>query len=356
MPEFSVLAGKDIVELLDGRESEVISWVEDAYLTHDAGRTVNPDSYFLRFPDKPDARIIALPAFLGSPETPTAHAAHRAGQPADTDAADAVAGIKWISSFPANTREGLPRASAVLVLNDHRTGYPFALLESAGISAARTAASAALAATALRDRPPARIGVVGAGVIARTVCRYLAATGIELTDVVCHDLDADSAAALAGHLAERHGTAGHAVRTGSLDEALTADLVVLATTALHPYIGTEHTLRAGQTVLNISLRDLHPELLLTARNVVDDVEHCLKANTSPHLAEQLLGGDRSFIDGTLADVLRGRVTLTPDRPVVFSPFGLGVLDLAVGHRLHRRARELGRLLDVPGFFGETRRW
>ncbi|MET8129234.1 2,3-diaminopropionate biosynthesis protein SbnB [Streptomyces sp. NPDC005065] len=332
MHEFSVLAGKDIVELLDGRERDVIGWVEDAYLAHDAKHTVNPDSYFLRFPDKPDARIIALPAFLGGE--------------------DDVAGIKWISSFPANTRSGLPRASAVLVLNDYSTGYPFALLESAGISAARTAASAALAATVLGAADARTVGVVGAGVIARTICRYLAAAEIPLTDMVCHDLDDDSARALAGHLAEEHGADS---RTGSLEDALGADLVVLATTVLHPYIGTEHRLRAGQVVLNVSLRDLEPQLLLTARNVVDDVDHCLKANTSPHLAEQLLG-NRSFIDGTLADVLRGRAAPDPERPVIFSPFGLGVLDLAVGHRLFRQAREEGRLLDVPGFFGETRRW
>ncbi|MFE5511740.1 2,3-diaminopropionate biosynthesis protein SbnB [Streptomyces sp. NPDC056529] len=332
MHEFSVLAGKDIVELLDGQETEVIDWVEAAYLAHDAGSTVNPDSYFLRFPEKPDARIIALPAFLGGE--------------------DDVAGIKWISSFPANTGSGLPRASAVLVLNDYRTGYPFALLESAGISAARTAASAALAATALGGGRTRTVGIVGAGVIARTIARYLAAAGIPLTDVVCHDLDEASARALAGHLADRHGGGS---RTGSLEEALDSDLVVLATTALSPYIGTEHALRGGQVVLNVSLRDIEPELLLTAQNIVDDVDHCLKANTSPHLAEQWLG-NRSFIDGTLAEVLKGRITFTPERPVIFSPFGLGVLDLAVGHRLFRQAREQGRLTEVPGFFGETRRW
>ena len=97
------------------------------------------------FPDRPSSRIIALPASIGGPAR--------------------VDGLKWISSFPENVAAGIPRASAVLILNDHDTGYPFACLESSIISATRTAASAALAADWLsRGRPrPSRIGFVGTG-------------------------------------------------------------------------------------------------------------------------------------------------------------------------------------------------
>jgi ornithine cyclodeaminase len=330
--EFSVLSGSDVMAILAGREKDVIARVRDAYLTHDAGDSVNPDSYFLRFPEKPDSRIIALPAHLGG----------------TTD----VSGIKWIASFPRNVESGLPRASAVLVLNDSTTGYPFALMEAAGISASRTAASAALAATTLGHSEPTSIGVLGGGVIARTICRYLHHAGIPLTDVRCHDIDAPSAQSLAGHLATEYGSAS---RTASADEALDCDLVVLATTALRPHISADRVLRPGQLILNVSLRDLPPELLLTADNVLDDVEHCLKADTSPHLAEQLTG-NRDFVTGTLAQVLTGQVRTDPRRATVFSPFGLGVLDLAVGHYVHAQAATEGRLRTIPDFFGETRRW
>ncbi|MER5546356.1 2,3-diaminopropionate biosynthesis protein SbnB [Streptomyces sp. NPDC002589] len=332
MAAFSVLSGKDVHALLDGREKDVIEQVRAAYLTHHAGESVNPDSYFLRFPEKPDARIIALPAYLGGEV--------------------GVAGIKWISSFPGNVAKGEPRASAVLILNDYDSGRPMALMEAAGLSAARTAASAALACTALSDAAPATVGVVGGGVIARTLCQYLHAAGIPLDTVRCHDLDPLSAKALTRHLHDRYGCD---TRESDLAAALDCDLVLLATTAPSPYVPAGHRFRAGQLVLNISLRDLAPETLLAADNILDDVEHCLKANTSPHLAEQLTGG-RDFVTGTLAGVLRGEVARHADRPTVFSPFGLGILDLALGHWLYRRGLEESRLMPLPGFFGQMRRW
>ena len=61
----------------------------------------------------------------------------------------------------------------------------------------------------------------------------------------------------------------------------------------------------------------------------------MKANTSPHLAEHL-AGSRDFVAGTLYDVLTGAAKPPADRPVVFSPFGLGVLDLAVAKYVYDR--------------------
>ena len=134
VPPFAVISGAQVQGALQGREKEIVELVAATYRLHGAGDSVNPPSYFLRFPDRPSSRIIALPASIGGPIR--------------------VDGLKWISSFPENVAAGIPRASAVLILNDHDTGYPFACLESSIISATRTAASAALAADWLtRGRP-----------------------------------------------------------------------------------------------------------------------------------------------------------------------------------------------------------
>ena len=95
-------------------------------------------------------------------------------------------------------------------------------------------------------------------------------------------------------------------------------------------------------------------MLLASTNLVDDVEHCLKADTSPHLVEQRTG-NRDFLLGTLADVMTGRVTVPEGRPVVFSPFGLGVLDLAVGKAVYDAVAAAGELHVVEDFFSELRR-
>ncbi|MEU2428532.1 2,3-diaminopropionate biosynthesis protein SbnB, partial [Streptomyces sp. NPDC007861] len=99
VPPFAVVPGGQVQQALAGREKQVVELVESVYRLHGAGDSVNPPSYFLRFTDRPTSRIIALPASIGG----SVH----------------VDGLKWISSFPGNVNAGIPRASAVLILNDH---------------------------------------------------------------------------------------------------------------------------------------------------------------------------------------------------------------------------------------------
>ncbi len=48
-----------------------------------------------------------------------------------------------------------------------------------------------------------------------------------------------------------------------------------------------------------------------------------------------------------------RVARDPDRAAIFAPFGLGVLDLAVGKWVHDRAVAAGAGLPVPDFFSSA---
>ncbi|MET7395820.1 2,3-diaminopropionate biosynthesis protein SbnB [Dactylosporangium sp. NPDC005572] len=308
-----ILSRRDVRTVLDGAESAVGRTVRAAYVDHAERRTSVPHSVFLRFPDSPRNRIIALPAYVGGDRP--------------------VAAVKWVASFPGNLDRGVERASAAILLNSVEDGRPVALLEGAVISARRTAASAALAADELTTAaaPDVRTGVtlVGCGVINFDVLTFLRARMPQLRDVVLHDLDPARARAFA----ERVGRARPGLRVrvdDDLDTALAANrLVSLATTAAEPHLGTA-ACRPGTVILHLSLRDLTPESILVATNVVDDADHVCRAATSLELAERR-SGDRSFITAEIGAVLAGRerVPYDPHAITVFSPFGLGALDAAL---------------------------
>ncbi len=334
--ELSIINGKIVFDTIRAHRADCIDIVRNAYLAHAQGQSVNPDSYFLRFPDKPDCRIIALPAYLGD-------GFH-------------VAGIKWIASYPGNVQRGFPRASAVLVLNNYENGYPFAILESSIISAARTAASAVLAAYWLtgQSRRAHSLGIVGTGFIARYVYDFLVDTGWEIEEVRLYDkspVESEKFSNTACRL-EHHRTVTVVPELTQLMRA--SDLILFTTVASTPYVTDASLFEHNPGVLHISLRDLSPEILLRSQNVVDDVEHVMKANTSPHLTEQKTG-NRTFVTGTLAEIMLGRRSVDRSRPVIFSPFGLGILDVAVGKWVYDKAVTAGQDLRLSDFFYETAR-
>jgi ornithine cyclodeaminase len=233
------------------------------------------------------------------------------------------------------------RASAVIILNSTETGRPLAIIEGSIISAKRTGASAALAAQQSHNHHgETRFGVVGAGPINFEVARFLLAARPELKSCVVYDVDS----ARARQFAEKFETefSGSTAETVSdLDDVLrSCSLISLATNAPRPHINDLSACPPGATILHVSLRDLDPEIILSCDNILDDIDHVCRAQTSVHLAEQL-AGNRDFLRCTLGEILNG--VAPPRRDVdgltVFSPFGLGILDLAVSSLVCELARQ-----------------
>lgn len=331
MRSLVVLPEASVLEQLDASLEKLIERVEDAYLAHWQARSVCPHSMFLRFPDRPRDRIIALPGYVRLQDSE-------------------IAGIKWIASFPDNPARGLRRASALIILNDLTTGYPAAVMEGAAISAYRTAASAALAARRLAPQQSSpRIGVIGAGRISLTTVRFLkhvygGLSSLRIYDVL-EDRKLEMARTFSGEFCPDVTVAS------SVKEALgSADIAIFATTAATPHVTAISDLGACRLVLHISLRDLSPEVLDKCSNVVDDPEHVLRERTSLHL-QALANPEHHAIWGGLGDFIWGHRPLPADRPVVFSPFGLGVLDVAVAQYVLDRARQSSHVTEIPNFFG-----
>lgn len=326
-----ILTSREVNSVLAGREPELIEMVGEVYKAHGSGKSSLPHSTFLHFPERERNRIIALPAYLGG----------------DFE----VAGMKWVSSFPANIETGLDRASAVMILNSTLTGRPEAVLEGSIISAKRTAASAALAAQQLHGGQPLNtIGLIGCGLINFEVVRFLRAAFPAASDFLVFDKQVEQSQ----HFRRKCEETFDGVRVRLANEVDTvlaeSNLVSFATTAARPHVASLAACAPGSTILHVSLRDIAPEALLGCDNIVDDIDHVCRAQTSLHLAEQLVG-HRDFIRCPLSSILLGEAPPRRDAEsvAVFSPFGLGVLDIALAKMVFAQSREQQLGTEISSF-------
>lgn len=329
--EILILTGNEIHQVLSGKEDSVMDAIREGYRLHKDGKTVLPYSSFLRPPDGGINRIISLPGWLGG-DSP-------------------IAGNKWIASFPDNLGKNMERASATIITNSVETGRPKAILEGSIVSANRTAASAAIAAQCLVDDLDIEdAGVIGCGYINFETVRYLRVVFLNLKRFVVYDINSERAASFRKKLLNYHVHCEVSISDNLEEIFRTVDLVTIATTASTPHFPKELKFRPGAVALHISLRDFSPEQILVSDNVVDDISHVCREQTSIHLAEQLVGR-RDFIRCTIAELIEKKAPDKSNRSAltIFSPFGLCVLDLSLSRLVIQSARVNGLGTVIDGF-------
>lgn len=115
------------------------------------------------FREKAESRV-EMPAKIGIHTMPDAfiHA-----MPAAISESKA-AGMKWVAGYPANSKRGLAYITGLLILNDHETGIPLAVMDCTWITAQRTGAATALAAKYLARPDSETLGILGCGVQGRS--------------------------------------------------------------------------------------------------------------------------------------------------------------------------------------------
>jgi len=123
----------------------IINLLEGAFKEKGEGRVEMPPKPGIH--TQPDAFIHAMPAYIPLLRS---------------------AGIKWVSGYPENQKQGLPYISGLLVLNDVETGFPYAVMDCTWITAYRTGAATALAAKYLARPASETVGILACGVQGRT--------------------------------------------------------------------------------------------------------------------------------------------------------------------------------------------
>ncbi|WP_250461905.1 2,3-diaminopropionate biosynthesis protein SbnB [Microbulbifer litoralis] len=333
-PTLLYLSQSDLVGLGAESSREYVDAVTEGLVLHARHKTVQPLKPYLRWPDAPHIadRIIAMPCYLGG-ERP-------------------VAGIKWVGSREANPRErGLPRASALIVLNDAYSNYPVAVMEGALISGMRTAAVTAVAAKHLAAPGFSSVACIGCGPIARMQLMTLLEQFPTIAQIHLYDFDTAAAETMKGNLEALRPGLRCTVSPDAREAVGEGELVVTCTTTDKPYIEYDW-LRPGAFVSNVSIMDLHKEVYERAdKVVVDDWE---QSNREKKIIHQLvLEGrfSREKLHAELGQLLLGSRPGRegPDEIILLNAMGMAVDDLVCARRFYEMAVERSAGTKLPLF-------
>lgn len=241
-------------------------------------------------------------------------------------------GVKTVNVVPENSALGLPTVFATYTLFDACTGAPLAHIDGNEITARRTAAASALAASMLARANSRRLLVVGAGRVGSIAAEaYREVLPIE--EVMIWDRRAEAADGLAARLS----TPGFMARRAPdlADAAARADVVSCATTTIEPLIRGAW-LQSGSHLDLIgsftpAMREADDECFSGASIYIDTDEALRKSG-------DLLGPmSRNVfriedVRGTLGDLCRlGKaVRVSEAERTVFKSVGTALEDLAAG--------------------------
>jgi ornithine cyclodeaminase/alanine dehydrogenase-like protein (mu-crystallin family) len=295
MPELPVLNHDAVLDAVS--PTVAIECVRTALLRFHAGDWVMPAKVYLESPPFGDFR--AMPA-----------------------GGDGLALVKWVTSFPGNPAHGLPTVAGVICVSDATNGEPLMLLDARSVTALRTGAVAAVAATALATPAAKSVGIIGCGLHGAWAARCLAAAGYG--PGVCFDPRAEAAAGLAAELGWK---------TGSRSEAVACDVVCCVTP------GAEVVIDAGDLQPGLHLNMLGADGPGKAEASIGAVTSCalfcdewIQASHGGELTGAVAAGlvTRERVT-ELGAVLAGDAPGRPDPQAVtlFDSTGLAIQDLAV---------------------------
>ena len=313
---FLYLAKSDVIEV-NLNMTDIIDSLEVAFKEKGEGRTEMPPKPGVH-PGGGDNFIHAMPAYIPALKS---------------------AGVKWVGGFPENLQQGLPYITGLLILNDHRTGIPLAVMDCTWITGMRTGAATALSARYLARPDSEKVGVLGCGVQGRTNIEALGVL-FPLKQVVAYDTDPTAAERYADEIRQRFKL--EVTAASSPREAVSGcDIIVTA----GPILKKPHaTIRAGWMDAGAfaSLVDFdsywHPEALREADKFCTD-------DTAQLLHYQQVGYFQHIpaLHADLGELATGHKPgrETPEEKTLTANLGLAIDDMAVAPLIYRRALEKG---------------
>lgn len=251
-------------------------------------------------------------------------------------------GLKAICVFPQNPAQGKDAHQGAVTIFSRETGELLALMNASEITAIRTAAVSAVATRLLARENAQQLGIIGAGVQARTHLKALACVRpIKNARVAARNLE--HAEQLVREMQAHVPFPIEAVRKN--EEAVrNADLIVTATSSLEPVINKDW-ISAGAHVNAIGThsqnsREIDSATMGVARIFVDRRESALNES-----GDYLLAAKDGLVtpESIIAEIGELLIGAKPGRTseeeiTLFKSLGLAIEDVVCAEYLSQRAQ------------------
>ncbi len=251
-------------------------------------------------------------------------------------------GLKAICVFPENPAQGKDAHQGAVTLFSRDTGELLALMNASEITAIRTAAVSAVATRLLARENAEQLGIIGAGVQARTHMKALACVrSIKHARIAARNFE--HAERCVAEMQPHVLFPIEAVRKNE-DAIRGADLIVTATSSLEPVINRDW-ISAGAHVNAIGThspnsREIDSTTLAAARIFVDRRESALNESGDYLLAtkEGVIGPEN--ILGEIGELLIGakQGRTSEDEITLFKSLGLAIEDVVCAEYLYHKAQ------------------
>ncbi|MCF6096340.1 ornithine cyclodeaminase family protein [Thermovorax subterraneus] len=259
------------------------------------------------------------------------------------------AGVKIVSVYPENAKNGLPSVPATMVLIDGTTGIVKAVMDGTYLTRLRTGAASGAATEVLAKKDAKKAILFGTGGQAREQLWALL-TVRRLEEVYVCGRDFEKAKEFARRMSrefEDYGAKVTAVEKA--DEVLSeVDIITTATTSRTPVFNGS-LVKKGVHINAIGsftpeMQELPEEVVLKADRVfVDSKEACL-AEAGDFLVPMMKGlmGEEKII-GEIGEVFLGKTRgrTSEDEITIFKSVGLAVQDIVTAAKIYEKAVEQG---------------
>jgi len=323
-----ILTQKEIKSLISIKE--VVKVVERAFREKGLGRVEMPAKLYLFYP-KYQGDLRLMPAYFKKLD---------------------ISGVKIVNVHPQNPGKfGLPTVMATICLIDPRNGYPIAIMDGTYITALRTGASSAVASKYLAPKETPVVGMIGAGIQART--QLLAMAEVKKIKLVkVFDIKKETVLKYIQEMKRKTGLEIKLVK--SIKEAVENSQIVITTTPSRKPIVKNEWIKAGVHINTVGAdapgkEELDPKILKRAKVVLDDWQQGIHSGeVNVPLSKGLLKEKEIYgeIGQIVAGKKKGRIS---DKEItVFCATGLAINDVITANLVYQKAKKkkIGRWIEL----------